>query len=180
MSRLTWQEIVGLLNLEPLPVEGGYFRSTWGSNHLVTRFSDGGGEQTVQAGSAIYYLITDEKWGFSALHTLSSAETYHFYLGDPVTLAIFQENSRVDLIQLGSNLLDGQVPQYTVPAGAIQGSRLMEGGEWALLGTTMAPAYREKDFSLVSRKSILKLFPEYHELINNLTREEDIITGDGS
>src|SRR6185436_19618827 len=54
--------LIELLRLEPLPVEGGHFRQTWRPD----------------AGTAIYYLLTDDPDSFSALHRLPTDEIYHF------------------------------------------------------------------------------------------------------
>jgi predicted cupin superfamily sugar epimerase len=57
-----------------------------------------------------------------------------------------------------------------VPAGAWQGSRLVTGGSYALLGTTMAPGYEQDDFELGGREALLRDQPDQAELIRGLTR----------
>ena len=47
-----------------------------------------------------------------------------------------------------------------VEGGVWQGSRLKEGGKWALLGTTMCPAYSEKEYEHGNREELLKKYPD--------------------
>jgi len=153
------EEVIEKLDLRPLPDEGGFYRQTWLSIHS----------------SAIYYLLTPENNGFSALHKLSELEIYHFYAGDPVELVLFppaDSTEDVKTLILGNRIEMEEVPQFAVPAGTTQGSRLKDGGKWALLGTTMAPPYSQKVFQLSSRNTLLELFPEYRDLILQFTREE--------
>jgi len=157
---MTHQEVIRHLDLHPLPGEGGYFRQTWHSD----------------AGTAIFFLLTPEKDGFSALHQLSEVEIYHFYTGDPVQLVLFPpagSTGNIEEVILGNQLEKSETPQYTVPAGTIQGSRLMPGGRWALLGTTMAPPFSPDIFQLSGRKELLSNYPDHEELIMQLTRGEN-------
>ena len=47
---------------------------------------------------------------------------------------------------LGQDIASGMRLQHLVPAGVWQGSRLLEGGEFALLGTTVSPGFEYEDF----------------------------------
>jgi len=133
--RLSPQELADLLHLEPLPQEGGMFRRTWQS----CREQDG-----KPLGTAIYYLLTASS--YSHLHRLPTDEVYHFYLGDPVELFLLGPEGQVQQVILGRDLAAGQVPQAVAPAGWWQGSHLLSGGQYALLGTTMAPGYADEDY----------------------------------
>ncbi len=165
-------DIIKKLNLVPLAEEGGYYRQSWVSDFIL----DGSNIQSEYgevkpAGTAIYFLLVNSYRGFSALHTLPTPEVYHFYLGDPVELSLFYGNGKVRQVLLGSNIPAGEIPQFTVPASVIQGSRIVPGGEWALLGTTMSPGFTEKDFTLSFRDELITNYPDDRELIISLTRE---------
>lgn len=161
------EQLIRELRLEPLPIEGGYFRQTWSSDDLV---SIPGYDSPRPAGTAIYYLLTSDPDSFSALHRLATGEIYHFYLGDPVEMLLLAEGASGRRIILGSDLLGGQRVQYVVPRSVWQGSRLIRGGRFALLGTTMAPGFDARDFTLGRRQELLPRFPEYAALIHALTR----------
>ena len=157
---LSPQEIADRLNLSPLSVEGGMFRRTWESKE----------QQNGNAmGSAIYFLLTAN--AFSHLHRLPSDEVYHFYLGDPVELSLLGPNGEVRQITLGTDLLSGQVPQAVAPAGWWQGSRVMDGGEYALLGTTMAPGYVDEDYEHGNAAILKAQYPSAADIIDRLTGE---------
>ncbi|HUI69373.1 MAG TPA: cupin domain-containing protein [Spirochaetia bacterium] len=165
MGRLSANDIIRLLDLVPLPGEGGFYRVTWSSSHTVREI------RGRSCGSAIFYLLTNDPAGFSAFHVLDTDEIYHFYTGDPVELHVLHGDERHETILLGPGLERGETPQAVVPGGAVQGSRLKPGGEYALLGTTMAPSFAQEEFRLVSRAELTSRFPRERGIIELLTRE---------
>lgn len=151
---LTAARLIELLRLEPLPVEGGHFRQTWRSD----------------AGTAIYYLLSDDPDSFSAMHRLPTDEIYHFYLGDPVEMLLLQADGRVEDVTLGPDVLKGEHVQFVVPHGAWQGSRLRDGGRFALLGTTMAPGFDPSGYEGGSRERLIAEYPAAAAAVRRLTR----------
>jgi predicted cupin superfamily sugar epimerase len=168
---LSPSEIITLLNLEPLPVEGGYFRQTYLAAETVPiqalppRYS-----VSKPFCSLIYYLLYDDL--FSAMHRLPTDEIYHHYLGDPVEMLLLSPDGGSRRVVGGSDLSAGQTVQWIAPAGAWQGTRLVPGGRLALLGTTMAPAYTPEDFELGDRSALLTQYPAEGDLIRALTRTD--------
>jgi uncharacterized protein len=160
-TMLTAQNLIELLRLEPLPREGGYYRETYCSG---MRLPCGGGERS--AGTAIYYLLTADT--FSALHRLPLDEVYHFYLGSPVELLLLKPGGG-RVVTLGSDLRAGQVPQFVVPAGSWQGSCLAAGGDFALLGTTVAPGFEFSDYEAGDRGRLVAEYPDFADRIRRLT-----------
>jgi uncharacterized protein len=59
--------------------------------------------------------------------------------------------------------------QWVVPAGCWQGSRLRDGGGFALLGTTMAPGFDPADYEHGRRADLLAAFPAFADEIRRLT-----------
>jgi len=155
---MTTQELIALLDLKPLPQEGGYYRETYRS---AVRGPDG-----KSAGTAIYYLLTPDTC--SALHRLPTDEVYHFYLGDPVELLLLGPE-RGAIITLGPDLSSGHQPQFVVPAGIWQGSYLAGGGTFALMGTTMAPGFEFNDYEAGVRDALGRDYPLFKERIERLT-----------
>lgn len=151
---LSAKEVISLLGLSPLQGEGGYFRETYRSVH---RFAIVGDTPDRSLATAIYYLLTPES--FSAMHRLRWDEVYHFYSGDPVELVRVQEDGMARGTILGPRLDLGHACQVVVPGGVWQGSRLCEGGCWALLGTTMAPGFDFADWEL-ARPADARNWPE--------------------
>jgi hypothetical protein len=75
-----------------------------------------------------------------------------------------------EVVVLGPDLEAGQRVQVVVPRGTWQGTRLVDSGGWALLGTTMAPAYDQADFELGERAELVARYPACATRIRALTR----------
>lgn len=169
-KRPSAQEIKRLLQLEALPFEGGFFRQTYLAQdeilkaHLPKRYAE-----DKSLSSAILFLLTPDS--FSALHKLPTDEVYHFYLGDPAELTELHPDGTASKVILGADIVNGQVVQHVARRDVWQGSRVVPGGEWTLLGTTMAPAYSQSDFLLGDPASLIIEYPSQAEIIRQLTRE---------
>jgi predicted cupin superfamily sugar epimerase len=155
---LTAEQIIALLGLKPLPREGGYFRETYRSTESVGDLS---------LATAIYYLLTPDT--FSALHRLPSDEIFHFYCGDCVSMLQLHPDGNGRIVKLGPDIGQNQLPQVLVPAGVWQGSRLVEGGRYALLGTTMSPGFDFADYEAADRAELVRRYPSFREMIEQLT-----------
>lgn len=162
-------EIIRLLEMRPLPREGGFFVETHRSTRQLPLSSLPAGYQGARAaGTAIYYLLTPETC--SAMHRLPGDEIFHFYLGDPVEmLQLHPEDRRGETVIIGLDLVTGMRPQVIVPAGVWQGSRLVPGGSYALMGTTMAIGFDFQDYEGASREELVNDYPRFSELIEKLT-----------
>ncbi len=166
---MTADEIIKLLALEPLPMEEGYYRETYRSPEqmppgaLTERYRD-----RKSFGTAIYYLLTPDTR--SILHRLPTDEIYHFYLGDPVRMLLLYENGSAAELILGPDLAKGQQVQAIIPKGIWQGSLLMEGGVFGLMGTTMAPGFDFSDFEAGERTGLIRSYPGHQDLIERITR----------
>jgi predicted cupin superfamily sugar epimerase len=164
---MTAEEVIELLKLQPHPVEGGYFRETYRSAQtlLAEALPSHGADRSV--GTAIYYLLTPRT--LSALHRLPGDEVFHFYLGDPVRMLQLGPDGSTRTLTLGTDLKAGQVPQLVVPGGVWQGSVLIDGGRFALLGATMAPGFDYADYAAGDRPDLTAKYPGAAEMIARLT-----------
>ncbi len=159
-----------LLYLEPHPREGGWFRQTWKAEETIphSALPPGRYEGPRAAGTAIYYLIEPDS--FSEMHVLASDEVFHFYLGDPVEMLQLWSDGSGKRVVLGQDIAAGQLSQTVVPQGVWQGSRLVDGGQVALLGCTVSPGFDYADYVSGSRDELTRRWPEWRELIAKLTR----------
>jgi uncharacterized protein len=163
------KEIQELLKLQPLPVEGGYFAETYRSKFTLSQRSLPFGHPGERAlSTAIYYMLTPDT--FSAMHRLKGDEVYHFYLGDPAEMLILKPDGSGETLLMGQEIASGMRLQHVVRGGVWQGSRLVPGGKFALLGTTMAPGFDPADFELGARDELSARYPACAELIAVLTR----------
>jgi predicted cupin superfamily sugar epimerase len=168
----TAQQIIAALQLQPHPIEGGYFRETYRARGSLPASALPPGYPRGAArclGTSIYYLLTHET--FSEMHRLPTDEVFHVYLGGPVRmLQLFPDGSGREIV-LGFDILGGQEPQVIVPAGVWQGSQLEPGVEFALLGATMAPGFDSADYEQGRRAVLIARYPSHAELITRLTRQ---------
>jgi predicted cupin superfamily sugar epimerase len=159
-----------MLGLVPHPREGGFYIRTYQSGELLpcTAFADGRYSGSRHTATAIYYLL--EPGTFSEMHSLCSDELFHFYLGDPVEMLQLHAGGSGSVIRIGNRLALGERPQVTVPRGTIQGSRLVPGGAWALLGCTVSPGFEFADYQNPTREELCSGWPAFAEFIRQLTR----------
>lgn len=166
---MTADEVKQLLQLVPLAIEGGFFRETYRSRWNVSaEYLPDGFRGSRSIGTAIYYMITPET--FSALHRLPGTEVFHFYLGDPVLMLQLCPDGTSRTVTLGPDLLNGQLPQVVIRGHVWQGCRLVEGGKWALMGTTMSPGFDYADYENADRELLSAQYPGAASLIKDYTR----------
>jgi uncharacterized protein len=154
------QEIVDLLGLKPLGVEGGLFAQTWQANNDTGR----------PAGTAIYALFTNEPDSFSAIHRLDATEVWHHYLGDPLHIVLLHPHGTHEVQVLGTNLLDGQRPQLIIEAQTWMGAYVPGPGRYSLIGCTMAPGFVGDAYEGGVQADLLAAYPQAADLIVRLTR----------
>jgi predicted cupin superfamily sugar epimerase len=166
---MTADEVKQLLQLQPLAIEGGFFRETYRSCwNVAAEYLPEGIRGPRSIGTAIYYMITPET--FSALHRLPGSEVFHFYLGDPAIMLQLLPDGNSQMITLGSDLAGGQQPQVVVRGGIWQGCKLAPGGKFALMGTTMSPGFDCADYENGHREQLICQYPNVAEDIRQYTR----------
>lgn len=148
---MTGAEVAELLGLAPLPSEGGMWARTWRDENST----------------AIYYLM--QPGDFSALHRLDGPELWHHYAGHPVEMLLLEPDGAARRLLLGDDLEAGERPFVAVPGGVWMGAGTT--GDWSLVGTTMAPPYREDGFELGSFDELADLYPEAAYLIARYVRD---------
>ena len=72
-------------------------------------------------------------------------------------------------MRIGNRLAEGERPQVVVSRGVWQGARLAPGGEWALLGCTVSPGFEFEDYETATREELCAGWPEFGELLRELT-----------
>ncbi|VTS04530.1 cupin domain-containing protein [Tuwongella immobilis] len=158
------EQIIQILGLQQHPMEGGYFVETYRSRESIAGgiYAAHTGPRSV--GTAIYYLLTPTS--VSVMHQLPTDEIFHFYLGDPIEmLQLFPDGSSC-LLEIGTDLAQGQRPQVVVPGGVWQGSILKPGGRFALIGATMAPGFDYSDYVHGQRADLVARYPSVADAIH--------------
>ena len=140
------------LGMEPIPIEGGWFRVTWRSD----------------AAGAIVALFTDAEDGFSALHRLAVTELWFAHAGDPFELLLLRPDGSSDVVILGGDVRAGQHAQVVVAPGVWMGGRPL--GRWSLLSTVTVPPFTDDAFAVGERDALVAGYPTRREEIERLTR----------
>lgn len=155
------------LQLLPHP-EGGFYKETYRSNEsiqlsgLPSRFTTARNFST-----AIYFLLRSQDR--SLFHRIKSDELWHFHSGSVLQIYVLSHQG-VDVLKLGNDLENGQSPQVTIPANCWFGAKVTSLDTYVLSGCTVAPGFDFDDFELADRQTLLREFPDHHEIITDLTR----------
>jgi predicted cupin superfamily sugar epimerase len=167
---MTAEDVKKLLGLKPHPREGGWYVRTYEAAEFVSAaaFCDARYAGARRTGTAIYYLL--DRNTFSEMHRLWSDEVFHFYAGDAVEMLQLREGGGGTTVVIGNDLRRGQRPQVVVERGVWQGSRLVDGGQWALLGCTVSPGFEFEDYDAGDRAELCAGWPEFAQEITALTR----------
>lgn len=165
---MTADQIIKALHMLPHPIEGGFFAETYRSSAEIPQQKLPGYPAARSLATAIYYMLTPDS--FSAMHRVRGDEMFHFYLGDPVEMLQLHSDGSGEIIVLGQDILANMKLQHNVPAGVWQGSRLREGGKFALLGTTMSPGFDYADYESANRDALIAQFPNFADAIRARAR----------
>lgn len=167
-TMVTAAQLIAHYNLQAHP-EGGWYTETYRSADTIhaaclpPRFI---GDRSVS--TAIYFLL--EQGNFSAFHKIKSDECWHFYAGEALHIYILQEDGKLDVIKLGSNIFAGERYQYMVPANCWFASRPATGSEFCFVGCTVAPGFDFEDFEMAKAAELVAQYPQQEELIKELCR----------
>ena len=167
---MTADEVKQLLQLEPLRMEGGFFRETYRSRWMVSPdYLPEGMRGMHSIGTAIYFMITPES--YSRMHRVPGSEIFHFYLGDPVSMLHLLPDGSHQVLTIGNDLARGARPQVVVRGHTWMGAKLAPGGKFALLGTTMSPGFAQSDYEGGVREKLIEQYPAAADLIHEYTRD---------
>ncbi len=150
-------------------IEGGAFREVYRSELVIPRHSLPllfQGDRP--ASTHVYFLLRNGQ--FSAFHRIAADEVWHFYTGDPLLVYEITHSGRLVTHRLGGDPEKEDFLVAVVRAGNWFGSRLADGGDYALVGCTVAPGFDFADFELADRSALVRQYPEHSHLIEQLTR----------
>jgi uncharacterized protein len=155
-------------HLLPHP-EGGWYKETYKSNEVIAasalprRFNAARTFST-----AIYFLL--EQGNFSAFHRIKSDECWHFYAGGPLDIFELHTGGRLVVTRLGSNIENGELFQYIVPANCWFASRPSGESNYCFVGCTVAPGFDFADFEMAKAADLKVVYPQHKIIIDSLCR----------
>ena len=168
LQMLSANDLVAYFKMLPHP-EGGYYIETYRSEELIAhntlpqRFI---GDRNFS--TAIYFLL--EKTNFSGFHKIQSDECWHFYAGQTLQVYVLHHDGNLQIIKLGSDIINGEVFQAVVPATCWFASEPAPDTDFSFVGCTVAPGFDFADFELAKAIDLIKQFPQHETLIKRLSR----------
>ncbi len=132
-------DVIRILGLEPLEIEGGHFRETY-------RCVDPAETPGHSCGTCIYYMIRGDS--VSKWHKVASDEIWFFHVGSSAEQFLIFEDGKREKRILGADILKGEIPQSIIPAGTWQFTRLKDqsADSWALFSAMVCPGFEYEDF----------------------------------
>lgn len=161
-------QIIEQLQLQPHP-EGGWYREVYRSDEILPMASlPGRYNEAHTFSTSIYFML--EKGDFSAFHRIRSDETWHFYMGSPLTIYIINQEGEFTRVVLGNDFIEGQVLQYTIKRNCWFAADISNGGIYALVGCTVSPGFEFSDFELGQLEQLLAVYPMQSAFLRKYTR----------
>ncbi len=164
----TTKQLIEQYQLQPHP-EGGWYKETYRSAEgiaataLPERFR---GERSFS--TAIYFLL--EQGNFSAFHKIKSDECWHFYAGETLHVYVLHIDGQLEIIKLGTDILNGEIFQYVVPANCWFASRPSPESSFCFVGCTVSPGFDFADFEMAKAEELILLYPQHTLIIKQLCR----------
>lgn len=164
---MTANDIIEYFQMEQLPVEGTYYKSTYRAKQTYLNGP---------IGTAIIGLYSNEPLSLSRFHRLKYDETWHFYAGDPFQLYLLYPDGKTREVVIGNNILAGQKVQFTIPANVWQAGEIITNGKYALFGCTMTPGFSGNCFEGGTIETLLPLYPQKATIIKRLGIDDNTTT----
>jgi len=149
--------------------EGGWFKEVYRSDGNIPAgaLPEGfNGERSFS--TSIYFLLSAGI--FSAFHRIRSDEVWHFYAGDGLLIHEIDTAGKYIVHQLGADVAKGEAFQLVIPAGSWFASEVKPGGNYGLVGCTVAPGFDFRDFEMASGTELAESYPKFSQQILRLCR----------
>ncbi len=167
---MTKEDVIKALGMEPLPNEGGLYKKMFRSDEVYPDgLLPGRIGPHVVYGSILYLLTQDS---VSRMHRLPTDEIWHFYMGASCETTVLCPDGSGYVNRLGNDLMRGECVTALVPRGCWQGTRIIGEGDWALLGTTMAPDYEDCDYT-DGDDTLLDAYPAFSDALHILLKRPE-------
>jgi uncharacterized protein len=109
-------------------------------------------------GNAFYFLVTPT--APVQLHRIRSDQMYHHYLGAPLEVLLLYADGRSEVRRVAGDVTPDVRPQLFIPGGTFHAARVTDGGEYALLGTSVWLRAEADDVELADPERLREHFPQ--------------------
>lgn len=108
-------------------------------------------------GGFMYFLVTPERRVH--LHRIRPDQMYHHYLGDPLEVLLLEPDGKCEVRVVGADLARGMRPQLLIPGRTFHAARLLGGGSYALLGTSLWLRAEPSDVEIGDVEQLVAKYP---------------------
>ncbi len=91
-------------------------------------------------------------------------------MGNPLEVLLLYADGRSEIRMLGNDLAAGVRTQLFLPGGTFHTARVVAGGEFALLATSVWLRAEPEDVEMGDPEQLASLFPEASDLIAEFSR----------
>ena len=109
-----------------------------------------------------------ERNGYEVKHVMNITDVGHM-TEDHLADAEGEDKLAKAARELGSDPFKGQFIQFVIPAGVWQAGHMIQNGRYSLFGCTVAPGFTGDIFEGSTRETLLQLYPDRAEDINQLS-----------
>lgn len=154
-------KLIQELYLKPHP-EGGYYKETYRGETKIELEE----HKIRNSSTAIFYMLTNEDK--SHFHKVLSDEIWLFHQGE--TIVIYEIDQKGELIAhlLGINFEKGEAPQIVIPKGNWFAAQIQSKTGFSLVSCIVAPGFEFEDFILADKQEMLRQYPKYLGIINEM------------
>ena len=155
------------LNLEPIPVEGGYYAATFRSpDEIESPGRLGGGPRKVV--STIYFMLHKD---FNTMHRMRTNEIWCYHGGATLTLHELRDDGTLRSHKLGDVLeAKENQPQVVIEAKSWMAAELEDDNDYVLVTCCVAPGWEPTDYEFANRDTMCAKYPQHRDLFTRLIR----------
>jgi predicted cupin superfamily sugar epimerase len=154
-------KLIQTLDLKPHP-EGGFYKETYrGSSEIEVEK-----QKMRNTATAIYYLLLDEDK--SHFHKVLSDEIWLYHQGKTVEIYEIDNSGNLIIHYLGIDIQNGEKPQIVIPKNHWFAAKIKNNAGFCLVSCIVAPGFEFEDFVLANQEDLLKQYPQYQEIIEQM------------
>lgn len=155
------------LNLEPIPVEGGYYALKFRSpDEIESPKRLAGGPRSVV--STIYFMLYRD---FNTMHRMRTNEIWCYHGGATLTLYEIKDDGTLIAHKVGDVLeAEENQSQVVIEANSWMAAELENKNDYVLVTCCVAPGFDVRDYEFANRDTMCKKYPQYKDLFTRLIR----------
>lgn len=160
------EQIISSLQLQP-HVEGGHYKETYVSPHVVRISGRDGLEAERKTLTCIFYMLSVNN-PIGCTHKNRSDIVRYYQLGLPLRFILLFPDGTLEEVVLGPDLTAGQKLQLVVPGGTWLSTELVlesvpgcSSCDFGLVSEAVSPGFHWNDWCIATKEDIKNCFPQH-------------------